>query len=166
MCKQITWIHYHDDVIKWKHFPRCWPLVRGIHRWPVNSPHKGQWRWALMFSLICASINDKRLRKQSWGWQIETPSSSLWRHCNAIQNYDYTKTKHNTTVCTFYGIYSISSFMFLLLDTLVDRSEFIYIRFHPHSVWKCSYIDKWFLSVRHAKGNVVPVCESKRMRHL
>ena len=32
----------HDDVIKWKHFPRYWPFVRGIHRWPVNSPHKGQ----------------------------------------------------------------------------------------------------------------------------
>ena len=25
---------------------------------PVNSPHKGQWRGALMFSLICARIND------------------------------------------------------------------------------------------------------------
>ena len=22
----------HDDVIKWKHFPRYWPFVRGIHR--------------------------------------------------------------------------------------------------------------------------------------
>ena len=29
-----------------------WPRVRGIHRPPVNSPHKGQWRGALMFSLI------------------------------------------------------------------------------------------------------------------
>ena len=28
-------------------------FVRGIHRPPVNSPHKGQWRGALMFSLIC-----------------------------------------------------------------------------------------------------------------
>ena len=43
----------HDDVIKWKHFPRYWPFVRGIHRTPVNSPHKDQWRGALMFSLIC-----------------------------------------------------------------------------------------------------------------
>ena len=42
----------HDDVIKWKHLPRYWPFVRGIHRPPVNSPHKGQWRGALMFSLI------------------------------------------------------------------------------------------------------------------
>ena len=47
----------HDDVIKWKHFPRYWPYVRGIQRWPVNSPHKGQWRLALMLSLICAWIN-------------------------------------------------------------------------------------------------------------
>ena len=44
----------HDDVIKWKHFPRYWPFVRGIHRPPVKSPHKGQWRGALMFSLIYA----------------------------------------------------------------------------------------------------------------
>ena len=47
----------HDDVIRWKHFSRYWPFVRGIHRSPVNSPHKGQWRGALMFSLICVWIN-------------------------------------------------------------------------------------------------------------
>ena len=34
-------IQFHDDVIKWKHFPRYWPFVRVIHRSPVNSPHKG-----------------------------------------------------------------------------------------------------------------------------
>ena len=48
---------FHDDVIKWKHFPRYWPFVWGIHRSPVNSPHKGQWRGALMFSLIYVWIN-------------------------------------------------------------------------------------------------------------
>ena len=47
----------HDDVIKWKHFPRYWPFVRRIHRSSVNSPHKGQWRGALMFILICARLN-------------------------------------------------------------------------------------------------------------
>ena len=40
----------HDGVIKWKHFPRNWSFVRG-------TPHKGQWRGALMFSLICVWIN-------------------------------------------------------------------------------------------------------------
>ena len=38
-------------------FPRYWPFVRGIHQSPVNSPHKGQWHRALMFSLICAWMN-------------------------------------------------------------------------------------------------------------
>ena len=51
------WFSEHDGVIKWQHFPRYWPFVRGIHRSPVKSPHKGQRRGALMFSLICASIN-------------------------------------------------------------------------------------------------------------
>ena len=61
----------HDDVIKWKHFPRYWPFVRGIHRSPVNSPHKGQWRGALMFSLICAWIN---------GWVNNREAGDLRRH--------------------------------------------------------------------------------------
>ena len=42
--------YWHDDVIKWKNFPRYWPFVWGLHRSPVNSPHKGQWRGALVFS--------------------------------------------------------------------------------------------------------------------
>ena len=54
--RRCVW-YTHDDVIKWKHFPRYWSFVRGIHRSPVNSPHKFQWRGALMFYLICARIN-------------------------------------------------------------------------------------------------------------
>ena len=61
----------HDDVIKWKHFPRYWPFVRGTHRSPVNSQHKGQWRGALMFNLICARIN---------GWVNNCEASDLRRN--------------------------------------------------------------------------------------
>ena len=64
-------IIFHDDVIKWKHFPRYWPFVRGIHRSPVNSPHVGQWRGALIFSLICARIN---------GWVNNREAGDLRRH--------------------------------------------------------------------------------------
>ena len=57
-CRFLTKIHtVHDDVIKWKLFPRFWTFVLGIHRGPVNSPQKGQWHGALMFSLICAWTN-------------------------------------------------------------------------------------------------------------
>ena len=58
LCSISRSVVYHDDVIKWKHFPRNWPFVREIHRSPVNFPHKGQWRETLMFSLIYAWIND------------------------------------------------------------------------------------------------------------
>ena len=68
----------HDDVIKWKHFPRYWPLVRGIHRSPVNSPNKGQWRGAFMFSVICVCIN---------GWVNNREAGDL-RHYRA--HYDVT----------------------------------------------------------------------------
>ena len=73
----------HDDVIKWKHFPRYWPFVRGIHRSPVNSTHKGQWRGALMFLFFYLRLN-KRLSKQSRGWWFETPSRLLWLQCNIL----------------------------------------------------------------------------------
>ena len=56
-----------------------WPFTRGIHRSPVNAPHKGQWRGALMFSMICAL--NKRLSKHSWSWWFDMPTRSLWRHC-------------------------------------------------------------------------------------
>ena len=48
----------HEYVNEMETFPRYWPFVRGIHRPQVNSPHKGQWRGAFMFSLTCTWIND------------------------------------------------------------------------------------------------------------
>ena len=69
------WLHQMEF------FQRYWPLLRGIHRSPVDSPQKGQWRGALMLSLICAWINDWANNgdvaefKTSWRY--------LWRHCNA-----------------------------------------------------------------------------------
>ena len=59
----------------WRHqmetFPGYWPFVRGINRSPVNSPHKGRWRGALMFSLICAWMN---------GWVHNREAGDLRRH--------------------------------------------------------------------------------------
>ena len=55
--KAVKLNHSPWCVNKWKYFPRYWPFLRGIHRSLVNYPHKGQWRGALVFSLICAWIN-------------------------------------------------------------------------------------------------------------
>ena len=58
--------------MKWKHFPRHWPFVRGSHR----SPHKGQWRGPVMFCLICARIH---------GWVNNRKAGDLGRH---LAHYD------------------------------------------------------------------------------
>ena len=46
-----SWLH-HYNVIKLKHFPRYWSLVQGIHRSPVNFPHKGLWSefWCFLWA--------------------------------------------------------------------------------------------------------------------
>ena len=59
----------HDDVIKWKHFPRYLPFMLGIHRSPVNSPNKGQWRGALMLSLFRAWIDGWVNNCQAGDWK-------------------------------------------------------------------------------------------------
>ena len=66
---QVNLTHY--DVIKWKHFPRYWFFVWGFHRWQVNSPHRGQWRGAVMFSLIFVWTND---------WVNNRDAGDLRRH--------------------------------------------------------------------------------------
>ena len=73
---------YRRFVPWWRHeietFPRYWPFVRGIHRSSVNSPHKGQWRRALMFPFICAWIN-------GWGNNREACDLRRYRnHCDVM----------------------------------------------------------------------------------
>ena len=87
---------FHDDVIRWKHFPCYWPFVWKIHRSPVNSPLRGQWRGALMFSFICAWIN---------GWVNKREAEEL-RHHRA--HYDVI-----IMFCSFIGMY-----YFILLISL------------------------------------------------
>ena len=63
-------------------FPRYWLFVRS----PVNSPHKGQWHGALMFSLICVWLN---------GWVNNREAGDL-RRCRA--HYDVTVMQ---SMCTW-----------------------------------------------------------------
>ena len=74
----------HDDVIKWKHFPRYWPLCGEFigHRWipRTKASDAEPWSFLLIYTL------NKRLSKQSsWGWWFETLLRSVWRHCNGLR---------------------------------------------------------------------------------
>ena len=68
----ISSLSNHDDVIKWKRFPRYCPFVRGLYRLPVDFHHKGQRRAALMLCLICAWTNR---------WANNRDAGDLRRHC-------------------------------------------------------------------------------------
>ena len=71
----------YDDIIRWKHFPHYWPFVWGIHLSPVNSQHKGQWRRALMFSLICVWIKGWVTNRESGDYDI---SVMMWWQPNGL----------------------------------------------------------------------------------
>ena len=139
-----------NDVIKWKHFPRYWPFVRGIHRSPVNSPHKGKWRGALVFSLICVWIND---------WVNNREAGDFSRYC---AHYDVTlmgqpaqwpiftkqlgdlqgnfalNVGQEILIQISQSLWYLMSFIATLPPCVIDRS--------PHNVALCFYIIR--LSVR------------------
>ena len=87
ICVFCCCVKHFTTTSWWRHqmetFSALLALCAGTHRSPVNSPHKGQWRGSLMgFFHLCLN---KRLSKPSSGWWFETPSRSLWRHCNVTR---------------------------------------------------------------------------------
>ena len=121
-CHKIP-VKHNDDVIKWKHFPCYWPFVWGIHRSPVNSPHKGQRRGALMFSLICARIN---------GWVNNREAGDLrrlWAH------YDVIVMRNRSISCIMcHAIYTrLCCALIGFVLFIYDRSCRIRGMFYPHS---------------------------------
>ena len=70
----------HDDVTKWKHFPRYWPFVGGNS--PVTGEFPAQRPVTRSFDVFFDLRLNKRFSKLSWGWWFQTQSLSLCRHCN------------------------------------------------------------------------------------
>ena len=76
-----------NDVIKWKHFPRYWPFLRGIHRSVVNFPAQRPVTQSFYIFLDLCLI--KRLSEHSRGWWFELLSRPLWRRCNGYHVLRY-----------------------------------------------------------------------------
>ena len=82
----------HDDVIKWKHFPRYWPFVTG--EFPA------QRSVTRSFDVFYDLRLNERLRKQSRSWWFKTPSSS--------SHYDVTVMEWNALRQGTLGAHSLS----------------------------------------------------------
>ena len=66
-CFQSHHLHQYNPCFQSHHLHQYNPCFRS----PGNSPHKGQWRGALIFSLICTWIN---------GWVNNREAGDLRRH--------------------------------------------------------------------------------------
>ena len=110
----------HDDVIKWKHFPRYWPFVRGIHRWIPRTKASDAELWCFIWSApwINGWVSNreagdlKRLRigyadpaKKWLGWNKTSYiySKSLW-HGSAPFYLLWSTLKHCFQLCDTYII--------------------------------------------------------------
>ena len=119
----IIWTN--DGSIYWRIYTRPWWVNCFSGQWwrhqmetfsvsPVNSPHKGQWRGTLMFSLICVWIND---------WVNNREAGDLRRY---RAHYDVIVIATNvlgkwgfaaTMTCNTYGvIYALTSIGFQKFD--------------------------------------------------
>ena len=135
----------HDDVIKWNHFPCYWPFAQRIHQSPVNSLHKGQWRRALMFSLICVSIND---------WVNNHEAGDLRRY---HAHYDVTVMLHGIMRDLFcHMIYRPVWGVAVILYKYFCNP---YQRHFAHFLWNCPQVNamgchRWLVSVVSNNGLV------------
>ena len=88
----------------------------GIHRSPVNSLHKGQWRGALMFPLICVWIN---------GWVNNGEAGDLRRY---RAHYDVTlmevllQVNHGPLHVTLHSTRHVRVHFLTLLRLLITQS--------------------------------------------
>ena len=142
-CSLGGCIHY--DVIKWKHFRRYWPFVRGIHGFDV------------FFDLRL----NTRLSKQSRHRWFETTSRSLWHPCNVSDSEDITQlifkftpvsnTQATLAAPVFYlhridqCRVSLISIFYAILESRNNRKcKYIFLCSQPNSVCKgLKYCSSW-----------------------
>ena len=91
--------------------------MRGIHRSPVNSPHRGQWRGALMFSLICTWTN---------GSANNLDARDLRRHCSSLHCNVFCTCPHGS-VWIYNRQIQILSFYQLMW---APKGNLLYFKFH------------------------------------
>ena len=118
----------HDNVIKWKHFSHSCPFVWGIHRSTMNSPHKGQWRRALMFSLICVWIND---------WVNNHEAGDLRRY---RAHYDVIVMEKGCYRCHHYFsqrhafLFHLTGYIYSCLEMCFSKGKQIYVCIMGHNM--------------------------------
>ena len=157
--KHIPWWRHHtkysscgpisyDDAMMTpiirKRLPRYWSFVRGNHRSPANSPHKGPvTRSFVVFFDLCMN---KWLSKPSRRRWFQTPSRSLWRHCNADKIWSVITVTLKRTL-------NISYFSYHDEDLPIKVNRIYWNRSIKMSRWHILYCNIWTSLLGHLRPN-------------
>ena len=88
---------------------------------PITSEFHAQRPVTRSFDVFFDLRPNKRLSKQSWGWWFETPSRSLWRHCDGC--YATRKSIYLTILQEFNNSYSIIEILWWLCSWIIRFVE-------------------------------------------
>ena len=108
----------------WRHqmetFSALLAICAGIHRSPVNSLHKGQWRRALMFSFICVWIN---------GWENNREAGDLRRY-HAHYDVIVMIILYKVDALMWFVLFYFVLFWYRSVNLHVDRAGFYNVSLH------------------------------------
>ena len=132
----------HDDVSKGKHFPRYWPFVRGIHRLPVNSPHKAsdEELWCFLRSTPEPTVVQTMETLMIWD-AIAPIMTSLW-----VQSAGYVIKKlyffHRVSSNYFFTtcdcrLQKESDVLCFLFDSFYMKFVILYTTYNIFGPWYC-----------------------------
>ena len=131
MSSRVTWWRHQMET-----FSVLLALCTGNSPVTVNSPHKGQWRRALMFSLICTWIND---------WVNKGEAGDLRCH---RPHYDVT-VMLNTEICStsvipvIYAVFLFCHSIKMRLYCLLFLWCVQYINILNSVIKRISYTNTW-----------------------
>ena len=106
-------------------------LCAGNSPVPVNSPHNGQWRGALMFSLICVWIN---------GWINNREAGDLRRHRVyydvTVMNDSLTKTTVavRAWMCTYFPLFGVDVITYIHFSKSLHRLTYSSIQWTQRNI--------------------------------
>ena len=143
--KVLSWV-LHLSMPWWRHQMETFSAFLAFRAGnsPVTGEFPAQRPVMRSFGVFFDLRLNKRLSKPSWGWWFETPSSPLWRHCNAYFTHHYTKQSmakkhlhckvfiHLIQTCTF-AIQPTGSLHFMAKAHIV-----------PPRLWRA---DQWLVSL-------------------
>ena len=125
ICQHTSYVLPHiclyvSALTWWRHqmetFSALLALGVGNSRSPVNSPHKGQWRGALMFSWICTWIN---------GWYNREAGDLRHHHAHYDATVMNTLRPHRTNAEVFF------------VNWTYENKPRRYKIFRRKCIWKC-----------------------------